>query len=191
MLGAPLWLGAEEAAAKRAGLIFEGSFEGPEVARLPEGAKLTLLVPFYEWDYGVRPFTREKWDSEGLTWDRIVQVGTQVADAVVESMEIELVRDDREVIELAVVRSEDPFLTSAILSPKFPARFRETLGERLQVVLIDRYALYVFPAVGGALADFGPALVDKFDETAFPVSLEVFLVEESGVRVVGEISRDR
>jgi len=191
LLPAPSAAEDEEAPARRAGLIFEGSFEGPEIARHPEDARLTLLVPFYEWDYGVRPFTKEKWEAEGLTWERIVQIATGVADEVVDAMEVEYIRDGRLVIECAIARSRDPFLTSAVLSPKFPAYFRETLGERLQVVILDRYELYVFPAAGSALADYGPALVEQFAETNFPVSLEVFLVDSEGARVIGEISRER
>lgn len=190
-VGIPLSAEEEEAGAKRAGLIFVGSFESPEVARHPEGARLTLLAPYYEWDYGIRSFSREKWEAEGLTWDRIVQISGGIADAAVEAMEIEYIRDEREVIECALVKSEDPFLTSAVLSAEFPARFRDTLGERLQVVMIDRYELCVFPLAGGILQDYGPELADRFSETSFPVSLEVFLVDADGVRVIGEISRER
>jgi hypothetical protein len=50
--------------------------------------------------------------------------------------------------------------------------------------------LYLFPATGGKLAEYGPSLVEEFRSTRFPVSLEVFLLDEAGFRVVGELERE-
>ena len=64
------------------------------------------------------------------------------------------------------------------------------MGKSLYLVFIDRYVIYVFPAVGGTLEDYGPALVDEFQSTPLPVSLEVFFLNDDGLRVIGELSRN-
>ena len=39
------------------------------------------------------------------------------------------------------------------------------------------------------IAEYGPALVDEYRKARLPVSLEVFLVDDYGFRVIGELER--
>ena len=187
---APL-LAAEEAdaPARRIGVIFEGAFETAEVTTPIEGARRTQLVAFYEWDFGVRPFTTATWQERSLDWDTLFPAARAVADRIVERLEPELVRDARGVILYAVVADKDPFLTSVLISPKLLEKFRDTLGDRVHVIPLDRNRLYFFPATGGRLAEYGPALVDEFRRAKLPVSLEIFLLDENGYEVIGELER--
>lgn len=184
-------LAAEEAdaPARRIGVIFEGAFEKAEITTPIEGARRTQLVAFYEWDFGVRPFTTATWQERSLDWDKLFPAARAVADRIVERLEPELMRDDRGVILYAVVKDEDPFLTSVLISPKLIGKFRDTLGDRVHVIPLDRNRLYFFPATGGRLADYGPALVDEFRRAKLPVSLEIFLLDENGYEVIGELER--
>lgn len=183
---------AEAAAAvPRMGVIFGGSFEGFEIVGPLEGAKTTRLAAHYEWDFGVRAFTRKTWEKRGLDWDRFFPMARELADRVAAKLRPKVIRDHRGIALYAVVADEDPFLTSAILSPRFLDNFREILGDRLHVVLLERNRLYVFPATGGSLADFAPSLVEEYREASLPVSLEILLVDRNGLRVIGEIDRDR
>lgn len=178
-----------EPPARRIGIIFEGSFERAEIAAPITGARKTQLVAFYEWDFGVRQFTEATWKERGLDWDRLLATARTGADKILGKIEPELVRDPRGVILYAVIADKDPFLTSILLSPKLLERFRDALGDRIQIVLIDRHRIYLFPATGGQFADYGSALVNEFRRTRFPVSLEVLLLDEDGYRVIGELDR--
>ncbi len=187
---APLPLPAEpDAPARRIGVIFEGGFEKAEITTPIRGARHTQLVACYEWDFGVRSFTRELWESRALDWDTLLPAARAVADRIVARIEPELVRDARGVILYAILADEDPFLSSVLLSPKLLESFRETLGDRIHIVLVDRHRLYLFPATGGRLIDYGPALVEEFRRARMPVSLEVFLLDEQGYQVIGELER--
>ncbi|MEX2577591.1 MAG: hypothetical protein WD342_00925 [Verrucomicrobiales bacterium] len=176
--------------ARRVGIVFEGTFESAEVSRLPEGARKTQLVATYEWDYGVRSFSRKLWAERGFEWDAFLTIARRVGDAIAEKIEPRLVRDHREVVEYVLVHDEDPFLTGALLSNKFYERFRETLGDRIHAVVVDRHRIYLFPATGGKLEEFGPALVEEFRRTALPVSLEIFELDGKAIGVIGEIERE-
>lgn len=176
--------------ARRIGLIFEGAFESPEISRKPEGARSTLLVPFHEWDYGVRPIPSKLWKERGFEWDRFVEISRAIADGILEKVEPRVVRDSRGIVEYVDLSDKDPFLTSILLSDKLLDRFRETLGDRVFAVLVDRHRVYLFPATGGDINDYGPGIVDEYRATEFPVSLEVFLIDDDGYRVVGELNRE-
>lgn len=180
----------EEQKARRIGVIFEGSFENHPISRNPSGAESTQMVPFYEWDYGVRAFSEEEWAKRDLSWDRILEITRSLGDKMVESVEPGFVRDERGVVLYAIFADEDPFLTTAVFSENFRKVFEEKMGKSLYLVIADRECIYVFPSVGGALEEFGPGLVNEFRTTSLPVSLEVFFLNDEGLRVIGELSRD-
>ncbi len=175
--------------ARRMGIIIGGTFEGAEVTRTPSGSQNTLLIASYEWDYGVRYFTEKTWTDRNLDWAKFLPAAEKVADAILENLEPEFARDSRGIIEYAILHNDDPFLSSILISPKLIDRFRESLGDRLQAVVVDRQMIYLFPATGGKLQEFGKSLVDAFSQAKLPVSLEVFLIDESGARVVGELNQ--
>jgi hypothetical protein len=83
-----------------------------------------------------------------------------------------------------------PALENVTVTRSEEQRFRETLGDRIHAVLLERNRIYLFPATGGALAEFGPSLVEQYRRSRFPVSLEIFLLDGGGPRVVGELARD-
>ncbi len=179
----------DDAPAKRVGIIFEGTFENHVNSKKPVDAELTQMVPYYEWDYGVRAFDEAYWTDNRFTWERILAISKRVGDDLMEVVEPMAVRDDRGVIKYAYIKDKDPFLTSIIFSKKLVDKFRESLGDSLHVMFIDRHLVYIFPANGMPITDYGPALVAEFKEARLPVSLEVFLVDDYGFRVIGELER--
>ncbi|HQZ27464.1 MAG TPA: hypothetical protein PK648_04895 [Verrucomicrobiales bacterium] len=175
---------------RRAGVIFEGSFESADITLPIQNARKTRLAAYFEWDFGVRQFTKASWKERGLTEEALLTLSREVADSIAARIEADYIRDARGVILYATVSDKDPFLTSVMLSPKLLERFREFLGDRIHVILLDRQQIYLFPATGGKLAEYGPTLVEEFRSTRLPVSLEVFLLDESGFQVVGELERE-
>lgn len=173
----------------RNGIIFETQAIDPEVFTRVEGAKKTVMVAVHEWDYGVRLFTAKEWRKRGYDNAEFRSNAEVVADAVMEKVKPELVRDSRGVVLYAVIRGEDPFLSSILLSSKFLPKFKKTLGESLLVVILDRQVVYVFPESGGKLDEFGAALAGQYQETKQPVSLEILKVTNKGFQVIGNIER--
>ncbi len=179
-----------DAPARRIGIIFGGAFEDFGVVGPLAGARKTRMAAHYEWDFGVRPYTGAVWEERGMDWDRFYPTALALADDIASRIKPKLVRDHRGVVLYAIVADPDPFLTSAILSPKLRERFRETLGDRIHAVLLERNRFYLFPATGGVLADFGPSLVEEYRRASLPVSLEILLLERDAPRVVGELARE-
>lgn len=177
--------------AKRIGFILEGSFESPEIYRLPEGAAKTILVPFYEWDYGVRNFTQKTWDEKKMNWERFDKTATALADKLAEGVELDVVRNDNDVVEYILIENEDPFLSSILTSGKLLPRVKDMLGDRVHALVVDRNIVYLFPAAGNPIQSYGASLVEDFLAADLPVSLEVFQLDRTGLRAIGELSRNR
>ncbi len=173
----------------RSGLLFESKIENPKVFSAVDGAKRTLLVPAYEWEYGVRIYTKETWKELGVEWNDYVNGALKVADTIVKNLKPEWVRDHRNVINYAILQSDDPFLSSVLLSKKLHPMFKEKLGENIHIVIPERGTLYLFPAEGGKLDGYGPSIVKRFKTSKNPVSVEVFLLTADSFRVVGELEQ--
>ena len=172
------------------GMLFVSPASSPKVYAPIKDAKQTLLAPAYVGKYGVRPYTKEEWKEGGLVWNTVYTAAVNKADALVDELEPNFKRDTRGVIDYAVIENESPWLSSVLLSSRFLPRFEKEFGERIHVVALDRHRLYVFPADGGKLQGYAPALADLYHDDStikHPVSLEVFLVDKSGIRAVGSI----
>jgi len=173
----------------RTGIIFETQTIDPEVFTRVKGAKKTVMVAVQEWDYGVKLFTADEWRKRAFDNAEFRRKAELVADAVMKTVKPEWVRDSRGVILYAMIQGEDPFLSSILLSSKFLPKFKKTLGESVRVVILDRQLIYVFPDSGGKLDEFGIALVEQYQVTRQPVSLEVFQVSSKGFKVIASIER--
>jgi len=167
------------------GLVLERSLFAPDIFQGIEGAKVTVLVPGRRTSAGVNTFTDEEWAAEKLEWPEVMTGAMEIADQVVASLKVEWERDENGVILFGEVRSEDPFLGSAMFSKRFLEKFRAALGPELLVVVPEQARMYLFPRFGGKLDDFGASLAQAYQESALKVSLEVFLVDERGCRVIG------
>lgn len=176
-----------EVTIKRTGLLFASFTDDPGVHAPVKGGKKTVLAPAYEWEYGVRLFTASKWREKGYDWNAYLQSASREADRLVDELEPMIRRDSRGVIDYAEITSDDPFLSSILLSKRFLPKLKGELGSRLHAVVLDRYKIFVFPADGGKLEAYGTALAEAFRSTDRPVTLEVFLIDEKGVSIIGQI----
>mgnify|MGYP001819691027 CR=1 FL=1 len=147
------------------------------------------MVPFYEWDYGIRAFSESEWEKRGLSWDKVKEVTEASMKELIKRLKPDVVRDDRGIVEYIILVDKDPFLTGLILSPLLRETYRDLLGDRIYAIPIDRNRIYLFPATGGSLKEYGPSLVDGFRRAPLPVTLEIFLLDDSGYRVIGELRR--
>ncbi len=173
-----------------AGLLFVSPASSPKVYAPIKDAKHTLLAPAYVGKYGVRLYSKEEWNEKGHVWNTLYAAAVKRADALVDSLEPSFKRDVRGVIDYAVIEHDSPWLSSVLLSPRFLPRFEREFGERIHVVVVDRHRLYLFPADGGRLQSYAPSIADLYHDDSiirYPVSLEIFLVDEDGLRAIGSI----
>lgn len=180
---------SEEEQVPLLGLIFEGNFADVEMTQEVAGARKLKLVAAYKGLLGIKAYKKAEWEKEGGSWEAFLTEASKVADWSVERMQPVYIRDSRQVIEYAIIKSDNPFVSSAITSPSFVKAFEDTLGKKLHVVIIDRNVLYVFPASGGKLEEYSESIRQNFNKTPLPVSLEVLEVTKDRFRVIGEIEQ--
>ncbi len=94
-------------------------------------------------------------------------------------------RDRRQVIRYAAMESDQPIVASAVLFPGFLDLWKDTLGEKVLVVVPNRFSAFVFPHLATDYLDYAPMVFRAYRETPYPVSVEVFEVSPSGWRCLG------
>ena len=167
----------------------EPSFMRTNVTSPISGAKQTVMAAGHfengEWvPYG-------KWDFAAAAgeWDKFAPRARQNAAADLAKLKPRYVRDARHTIIYAALESGEPIVASAVLAPGFLDLWKETLGEKVLVVVPSRFTAYIFPRLTKDYADYAPMAWRSFRDTAWPVSVEVFEVSPEGWKCVGAYDR--
>jgi len=165
-------------------LLIEPSFMDPEVSFPINGARHTLFVPGYIGDDGdPQYFSKKDWNALKLTWDAFRQRAGQ--NATEKKFRAELVRDDHKVVQYAVINSDDPLTGTMVLSPDFLKKFKDIFGPTILVAIPSRFTVYVFPALASEYKNYSPQVIQAYQQSAYPVSLEVFEISDAGMRAIG------
>ena len=149
------------------------------------GAERTVLCAGFMEEEGPRALTREELAGMGIEMARFAARARANAGTDLATLKPRYVRNKQRVIEYAELHSERPVVAGAVLAPRFLAMFRDTLGEKVLVVVPNRFTAYVFPALAGNHADYAPLVLAALRATAWPVSVELLEISSEGVRCVG------
>ncbi len=164
-------------------LLIEPSFMRPPVSFPISGARRTLLVPGYMSGDDPQYFPKKDWDALGLTWDAFRLRSAQ--NATQKKFHADLIRDSHQVVQYAAITSDDPLTATMIFSPDFLKRFQTIFGATVLVALPNRFTVYVFPGLASEYKEYSPMIIRAYEESAYPVSLEVFEVSAAGIRAIG------
>ncbi|MEM7144471.1 MAG: hypothetical protein AAF591_05010 [Verrucomicrobiota bacterium] len=166
-------------------LMIEPRFEVAEVSSDIPGSERTQLVAGREVDGGMVYYTRAEYEGLGVDWLGYVAKARASAGRLLASLEPEYERDHRGVVKYAVLRSESHRTAGVVLAPGFRERFREVLGEELIVLIPDRFTIFVFSKLASDYDAHGEAVVEQYGDATYGVSVEVFEVDDQGLRVIG------
>lgn len=156
-----------------------------EVAFEIPNAQRTVLAPaLWKNDEYLFP-TRKYFESLNVDIAAIRQLAAQAATADLAVLTPRYERNRKQVIQYAELKSDRPIVATAVLAEKFLEIFRDTLGEKVLLVVPNRFTAYVFPVLASNYQDYSPMVFEAFRATAWPVSVEVFEVSVAGLRAVG------
>jgi len=165
-------------------LLIEPKFMHPEVSMPISGAKSTVLVAGYmDADGDPQYFAKKDWDGQGLNWDTFRDRAAQ--NATEKKFHAELIRDTHKVVQYAAITSEDPLAATMILSPDFLKKFKDIFGPTVLVSVPNRFTVFVFPGLASDYQNYAPMIIRAYQESTWPVSLEVFEISDAGIKAIG------
>lgn len=101
--------------------------------------------------------------------------------------EVKMVRDDRGVIQMAVITGDNPEIATCVLLPGFLERFSAFFGPELLISIPTRNKIYVFPKLANRLPDALATIHDDHLIAPQPVSMELFELSKTGFHAVGTL----
>jgi len=167
-------------------LLPEPKFMGHEVSFPIEGAKGTVLAPARLGSDGIEFATVGAWKATGLDEAGVGKLTGGFAAEWLRQVNVELVRNRKNVVEYAVVRAEKIPACVTVLAPEFLKRFEDVFGPKMMVVMPNRHTVFVFPGLAVDFAEYAPAVFEAWRSRAPKVSLEVFALSASGLKAVGK-----
>lgn len=156
-----------------------------EAAQPMPGSKLTVACPAREDELGLSRLTAEEFKSTGLTWEQFLKEASATATAHLKTLEPDIHRDAKGRAEFAVLKNESHLTASVILCPEFHAQFKATFGDKLVVLVPDRFTVYVFARGFGDFQTKGPEILEQFADSTWPCSREAFEITADGLVCLG------
>jgi len=165
----------------------EPRFMGHEVSFPFNGAKSTVLAPARLGETGVEFPTVAVWQAMGLNEENVRKVTARFASEMLRHTKVEFVRNRKNVVEYAALRSDKFPVCVTVFAPEFRKQFEDVFGPKVLLVIPNRQTVFVFPGVDVDFSEYAPMLLEAWKGVAAKVSLEVFELGERGMRATGRI----
>ncbi len=133
----------------------------------------------------VKPAAKSTLETLKLSWAEFEVRARKNASAELARLTPRSERDTRKSILYAALESELPVVATAVLSPDFLHLWKDTLGDKVLVVVPSQSTAFVFPRLASEYQSDAPMVLRAHRESAYPVSLEVFEVSATGWRCLG------
>ena len=166
-------------------LLIEPTFMHYEATWPIDRAERTVLVPARYVNGEVLPLKSDDILTLGATRDKILASAPKAASEVLATLTPRFIRDEKNVIQCAVLESASPLTASAVLAPEFASLFRETLGPDVLVAIPNRFRIFVFPRGTPAFQHFSEIVIAEYDSSSYPVSKELFTLRKGKLTAVG------
>ena len=176
---------ARSAAEETWHLLIEPTFMHYEATWPIDAAERTVLVPARYVNGEVLPLKSDDVLTLGATRDKILASAPKAASEVLATLTPRFIRDEKNVIQCAVLESASPLTASAVLAPEFASFFRETLGPDVLVAIPNRFRIFVFPRGTPAFQHFSEIVIAEYDSSSYPVSKELFTLRKGKLTAVG------
>ena len=156
-----------------------------ETARPFAGGKRTVIAPAREEEDGLVILSADEFKALGLTWDEYLKKAETAATRLLVSLKPEMIKDEKGGVVRAVLRSPRHITPGVILSPRFMTLFAPVFGDRIVVLLPDRFTVHLFSRNFSDFQTFGPKILETHAASVWPCSIEAFEVSKSGVKCLG------
>jgi len=166
-------------------LLVEPSFMDYEIRRSISGSERTVLAVARLADDTINPLTRDEKRGIPVTYAQIEESARKTASSRLANLTPTFVRNQRGVIEYALLESDDPLTASTVLAPDFSETFSKTLGPDLLVAIPNRFQVFVFSRQDQAYQKMGEAIISSYLSATYPVSREIFSLENGRLRSLG------
>jgi hypothetical protein len=157
----------------------------PPVTYEIPGAKRAVLVPALIKDGEPVYLSQKEFKALGVDWKIFLEAARGNATEELKKLTPDYTRDKKKVIEFATLTSDSELTASTVLSPEFLKMFQDTLGDKVIVVIPNRYTVYVFPVLASHYQEYTPMVAEAYHSSTYPVSMEAYELSDKGIKTIG------
>lgn len=183
---------AEDVSQKLPVLLIEPSFEYPPISTSLPGAKRTLIAA------GIitkNPINKESISFLQPSWkitnknemNAFVKKARENLSLVLSTIKPSFLRDEHQVIQVALLQSSNPLTASTVLAPNFSEQFIPIFGPDLLLVIPSANRVYIFSKLVSPLKDIAQAIRDDYKLSSTPISTEVFELTHGKLHAIGSL----
>ena len=158
--------------------------KNPVSSAIP-GAQQTQWVAGWRSPDGDLPLSFSQFKEFGANWQVFLQQARSNAAADLPALQIQWIRNKQRVVECGILRSPTHSVAATLCNPLWLQQIEPVFGEKIQVVVPNRSTAFFFPALASNPAAQRDAILKEFQESRFPVSLELLEWSPSGWRALG------
>jgi hypothetical protein len=166
-------------------LMPQPRFHAHKITQPIPGAKETVLAAARWTTIGPEFLTAEDWKVAGMDERKLAATSRGMAAAWLKSVKPQLVRNDRKIIEFALLKSDQVPVAATVLAPEFLKEFEGIFGPKMIIVMPNLYTVFVFPGIAGNHNSYSDLILGAWNSSAPKVSREVFELTAGGLRAVG------
>ncbi len=166
-------------------LVAQPKFLAHKVTQPISAAKETVFAAARWTDIGPDFATASEWSEAGMDVQKATASTRALAAAWLREVKPQLVRNDRKIIEFALLKSDKIPIAATVLAPEFLKEFEDVFGPKMIVVMPNLYTVFVFPGIAGTQNAYSDLILGAWHSKLPKVSREVFELTASGIRAVG------
>jgi hypothetical protein len=170
-------------------LILDPYFYRSPISLPIEGTKQTRLAYYRAIDSETlapaKPEDLAEKDRSASTRETLVH-----ARRLLGTVNPESIRDSNGVITALRVDSSDPTLSSILLLPDLGNRFANLLGPDCFFAVPNRRTVLFFPRLATDIQSFAPLVLSLYHNDPWPISTEIFEIEDGHLRACGHFNED-
>lgn len=175
-------------------ILVEPSFYHRSISTLIAGAKSTVITPAWidPSDSTHVELLEPSWKTTNPAFmNRFVEQGRETLSKHLALLHPRLLRDEHQVIQVAIIESSDPLTASTILAPEFGQQFAMIFGPEILIIIPSENRIYIFSKLASSINLIAPAIRDDYKLSSNPVSLEIFELDykfgEQKIHTVGSL----
>jgi len=168
-------------------LLIEPRSMRSAVSMIIPGARNTVYSAGYAGPLGVTHYKAEEFRRIFKSgWKQFREKALEDSAKHLERINPVMVRNAANMIEYALIQSENPLTASTILLPQFLVKFKHFLGSELLVLIPNRSTILVFSGSDNNLNLYKKTIINMYKDSIYPVSREIFRINDSGIRIIGD-----
>ena len=173
-------------------LLLEPSFFHAPISDLIPGAERTVIVPALMKEEEGKPatisFLQPSWQTSRHPFmKRFIEKARGTLSETLTTLHPKFLRDEHQVIQVAIIESSNPITASTILAPNFTEQFVSIFGPEFLIAVPTANRIYVFSKLASPLNTLAPMIRDDYRLSASPLSTEIFELSHGQLRAVGSL----